>query len=147
MFNVPGEWGCNSTFHARSVPQIKVIGDDFDVIVVEVKGHRLVSSRRHSAQPPLPNTDYRERCFENEMVRAYRIKPVACGSISDQDIEYPALPPSFSVAMANGAAVSGGAVERGDFWWSDGLREGEEGKRGERGGRCDAEVMVIELKS
>lgn len=87
---------------------------------VEIKADR---PRPASLSPALPGTSRRDLCFENGVLRAYRVKlaPGECiGSVFDTgggDGSVVPVPFGYLAVAMNIAKLSRGEVKPGDNWW------------------------------
>lgn len=125
--------------------QVCVGNRGLDCMDVEIKPDR---PRPSSLCPALPNTPKRDLCFENEVVRAYRIKLSPGESIaSAHGVEEGGGSKKagfayLAVAM-QGAKLSGGEVKAGDNWWCE---SGTTADRQCNVGDHEAEVMALHPK-
>lgn len=110
-----------------------------DCIDLELKADR---PKPTSQRTPLHNTPNREKCFENDDMRAYRVKIAPGQSLRDADEGSGVIFPCLFAAMKD-AKLSRGDVEIGDTWWGDGEPgDGLETNIGEE----ETEVMILEPK-
>lgn len=109
-------------------------------MVVEIKNNRPTPSITREA---LPDTDCREKCFENDMLRVYRVKlPTGehiAGREAGSSLGFPCL-----LVMITEGTLSRGSMKAGQHWWSDGSvkSEGQEVNNGEQ----KVEIMILEPK-
>lgn len=100
-----------------------------------------------SLSPALPNTSTRDLCFENNVVRAYRIKLSPGESIAgalnvqEGDGSKEAVFVHLAVAMQS-ARLSGGHVKAGDSWWCGGGAAETQSNVGDD----EVEVMALQPK-
>lgn len=147
-----GDWthALPSDLLCRLIPTQVCVGQkDLDCMDVEIKDDRPTPK---SPRVPLPDTSNREMCFENAVVRAYRVKvapgqPISGGEADSSSqtlqslIEFPCL----IVAMADAKLSTKGAVKAGDRWWHEpaaGDCQPEERETNE--GVQEAEMMILE---
>lgn len=127
-----------------SVTQICVGKRELDCMDVEFKADRPQPA---ILSPALTNTSKRDLCFENGVVRAYRIKLAPGESIAgalDVDEGGGSREAGFAylaVAMQS-AKLSRGQVKAGDNWWCGGDIADTQSNVGDD----EAEVMVLHPK-
>ena len=119
--------------------QICVKDKRLDCMDVEFKADR---PRPSSPREPLCSTANHEMCFENEVLRAYRVK-VAPGKRIYGVEEGAALTRPCLVVAMNAGRFTRGAVGAGDKWWVNGVSE----DRSETNvGDHQAELFLLEPK-
>lgn len=126
------------------VTQVCVGNHGLDCMDVEIKPDR---PRLANLSPALPNTPKRDLCFENEVLRAYRIKLSPGESIAGaHGVEEGggSMEAGFAylaVAM-QAATLSGGEVKAGDNWWCGSGTADRQCNVGDH----EAEVMALHPK-
>lgn len=120
--------------------QVCVGKSDLDCMDVEIKADR---PKTEDPSPPLANISSREICFENDVLRVYRIQVAPGDGVNGPDGEGSSVsPPCLVVAMCD-AKLSRGNVKAGVVWWlGGGLAESSDSNDGDQ----EAVVMVLEPK-
>lgn len=116
--------------------------DDLDCMDVEIKDDRPAPATPHEA---LSDNKSRELCFENDVVRAYRVKLTPGQGISGSGPNHSLGFACLFVAL-NEATLSRGSVKPGDRWWFDeGAMVGPNGREANEG-KEEADIMVLAPK-
>lgn len=139
----------------RRAPQICVGKHNLDCMDVEFKADR---PKPTSLGPALTNdTPKRDLCFENDVLRAYRVKLApgesihsalaaavesAEGSESKQLLTGVQVGFAYLAVALKGARLSSGEVKAGDNWWCGGEVEDAWSNVGEE----EVEVMILQPK-
>ncbi|CAM9309493.1 unnamed protein product [Ectocarpus fasciculatus] len=141
---------------ARAATAICVGNRKLDCMDIEIKEDR---PRPASLNPALPSTSQRNLCFENGVLRAYRVKlaPGECiGSVFDTGGGDGSVPFGYLAVAMNAAKLSSGGVKPGDSWWcckasgdvsaGDATATGTDGADGawSNVGEEEVEVMILQ---
>lgn len=122
--------------------QICVGKNDLDCMDVEIKDDRPAPATPREA---LPDNKSREMCFENDVLRAYRVTLAPGQGISGSGKNKSIGIPCLFVALSE-AKLSTGVVRPGDRWWVGlGATVGVNGREANEGD-THAEIMVLEPK-
>ncbi|CAM9454767.1 unnamed protein product [Ectocarpus sp. 12 AP-2014] len=140
---------------ATAATAICVGNRKLDCMDIEIKVDR---PRPASLSPALPRTSQRDLCFENDVLRAYRVKlaPGECiSSVFDAeggDGSMVPVPFGYLAVAMTIAKLSSGEVKPGDRWWcgksSGDIRAGDAGTTADGAwsnvGEEEVEVMILQ---